>query len=108
MKKALTLLAIIFFSFQSPMYGPWEKTIIDDDINFGVTVDFADLNNDNKPDLVAHSWVGGGIYWYQNNYPEWIRRDISTDRATFVFTGDMDGDNIPDVVACLAADKKMV
>jgi hypothetical protein len=75
----------------------FERVVIDDDLPGGYQVEVADVDGDNKPDVVA---LGNGtVAWYQN--PTWTKRIITgpdtTPGVISTATRDLDGDGKAEV-----------
>lgn len=94
----------------TPAYGQWPKYIIDDNINVAVSVDVADMDGDNKLDLIVTDWISNKLILYQNNFPHWIRHNIDANAfgVTFAWSADINGNDTLDVVASLYSARKMV
>jgi len=99
--RSLIHLTISLLCILSPSFGQWDKTIIDDDMNFAVSVDVADLVGDANLDLLVTNALGAQIILYQNNYPVWNKFIIDDVTATFAYCGDINGDDTLDIVASI-------
>jgi hypothetical protein len=102
MKKVIILfLAVTFPYVLSPIFGQWEKHIIDNSLSDPEIVSTGDLNNDGKPDVILDDFNAGKIFWYENDYPNWIKHTIedNMDGAYHVSVGDLNGDGKLDVAA---------
>jgi len=101
--KTITIFSAVFFSMLLglifPVYGQWQKFVIEDDISRAVSVDVADLNYDGKNDILVTNYDNSEIALYLNNYPSWTKDVIATGRFTFAFFGDMDNNDTLDIVA---------
>lgn len=94
----------------------WTKHIIDDSTTmFYDYLTVADLNKDENPDVVTAVTSGiynkiGDIAWYENDHPTWIKHIIDTvsNGTPTVTVADIDGDEIPDVVATMDIDNEIV
>jgi hypothetical protein len=79
--------------------GPtWKKHFIDDDLNGAWNIDIADINADDKPDVIATEG-GRCVVWYQA--PLW-NKHIVDDSLKFGFglsVADINGDDKLDIVA---------
>ena len=82
----------------------WTKTTIDDALPNAFALWSGDLNGDNVPDLVAGDggpyYPGHSVYWYENNYPNWVKHEIDNNlnKPTYFLIHDMDGDNVNDII----------
>jgi hypothetical protein len=77
----------------------WTKTVVDPDIGYILSLDVADMDFDDTLDVVATSVGHDMVLWY--DLPSWTRGDtIDPDfNATGMGIGDIDKDDIVDVVA---------
>jgi hypothetical protein len=76
----------------------WTKTVVDPDIGYILSLDFADMDFDGTLDVVAASPGHDLVLWY--DLPSWTRGDtIDHDfNATGMGIGDIDKDDTVDVV----------
>ena len=105
----ITLILIISIS-QLKLLAQWSKHIIDENMTPRcVSVNIADMNGDNKWDIMVTNGGERKIILYQNDFPQW-KENIIADNvvAPFASPGDIDGDDTLDVVACLYLERKMV
>jgi len=94
----------------------WTKHIIDNSTTKWYDyLTVADLNNDEKPDVVTAVTAGyynkiGDIAWYENDHPTWTKHiiDSVSNGTPTVTVADIDGDEIPDVVATMDKDNEIV
>jgi hypothetical protein len=84
-----------------PTQAQWQKSIIDSRINLAVSVDAVDMVGDTKLDLLVTNFSGRELLLYENNFPEWKRHTIDHAGATFAYSGDVDGDDDKDAIACV-------
>ncbi len=105
MKNLLLYLVILCFTSGSLVSQEviFETHIVDNffDGPGGITV--ADLNNDNRPDIISAGIDNNTIAWWQNNPDNpvtWTKRIIDNGfiGAIYVSTGDIDADNNIDVL----------
>ncbi len=80
------------------------KHVVDNDVHPPATqsqgVAAGDLDGDGDYDLVATTIGGGSIYWYEQQYPNWITHTIMTGQGDSydVEVADFDGDGDLDIV----------
>lgn len=112
MKSFCAILATVLFvtcpGLLSPIYGQWQKSVIDDDISEGITVDIADLTGDGKPELIVADYQHDRICWYENNYPKWKRYTRNAPGVVMAYGGDIDGNGTMDIVANLWKSRQLV
>jgi hypothetical protein len=84
---------------EAPAAGPvkFEAHDIDPKMPGAYAVNFADFNNDGKPDVIANSLGVRELAWYEN--PTWQRHVIVSDTAQIVnqAPADLNGDGIPEL-----------
>ncbi|MCK7510213.1 MAG: VCBS repeat-containing protein [Desulfobacterales bacterium] len=74
------------------------------------SIEAADMDGDASPDIIVACRDANRIYWFKNfiklSQP-WVRYDVSTyfAGARGVSTGDLNGDNVPDVIGCAETGK---
>lgn len=70
---------------------------IDEDIRFGYQVLAADLNGDERPDIVALGAQMPELVWYEN--PGWERRVLASGAPAMINmdAADTDGDGVPEI-----------
>ena len=81
MKKQIKQMAVLTLSFLctgSPVFGQWQKYVVDDHSITTVSVDIGDVDGDNRPDILAAANDNAKFLWYQNNYPNWIPHTIDS------------------------------
>ena len=76
------------------------------------SIDVRDVNGDGDLDLLSASSTDGKISWYESsggNFPSFTKKTVSTgvDGATYVFSGDYNGDGEMDVISTSTVDKKV-
>ncbi|MFC2137162.1 T9SS type A sorting domain-containing protein [Bacteroidota bacterium] len=106
--KLPIILTVTFLFILLPSYGQWQKYIIDDNINLGVSVDVADMDGDTKLDLIVTNENGRELIWYQNNFPYWSKHIIDELGAAFAYCGDMDSNDTLDIVTSHLSPREMV
>ncbi len=76
------------------------------------SIEAADMDGDASPDIIVACRDANRIYWFKNfiklSQP-WVRYDVSTyfAGARGVSTGDLNGDNVPDVIGCAETGNKI-
>ncbi|MCC5824285.1 MAG: VCBS repeat-containing protein [Phycisphaerales bacterium] len=83
--------------------------LVSDDIGFPVAVQAVDLDGDGHVDVLAAALVEDAIIWFQNNGdspPTFTKHVIlgDLDGASDVFSADVTGDGVPDVLSVSAND----
>lgn len=76
------------------------------------SIEAADMDGDGSPDIIVACRDANRIYWYKNflkvSQP-WVRYDVSTyfAGARGVSVGDLNGDDVPDVIGCAETGNKV-
>jgi hypothetical protein len=105
MKKFLTVFFLATLpGILSPIYGQWEKFIIEANLSYPAILDVADMDDDGDLDVAATGNGTDRVLWYENvggTAINWTKHLIDTylDGAIGLAIADMDGDFDKDVVA---------
>ena len=91
----------------------WVKHVVDSTFEGVNSVFTADVDGDNRPDLVAVADIGDEIAWWRNVFNgsvTWERRTVRSnfEGAVSVFPVDMDGDQDIDIIGAAAIGDKVV
>lgn len=89
----------------------WTKHLIDETTDKADYMQVADINGDNKPDVIAAGGSdGGAIVWYENNDPGWTKHDIDANASgvAVLIATDFDDDGLCDVLATMVNDNDVV
>lgn len=82
--------------------NPWEKYVIDEDMEYPAVGGVADINKDGKPDVFVSEEGTNEVLWYPNNLPgAWVRNviDPSMDGVIGLDMVDFNGDGNVDAAA---------
>ena len=80
----------------------WKKNVIDNNVQYAVSVDVVDLDGDGDDDVLVADWGEDAIIIYENDDLTWTKSSIGKQRegiAPFAYAGDMDNDGSLDIVA---------
>ena len=105
MKQFLTVVLLATLpGILSPIYGQWEKFIIEPNLSYPAIMDVADMDGDGDLDVAATGNGTDRVLWYENiggTAINWTKHLIDTylDGAIGLAIADMDGDFDKDVVA---------
>jgi hypothetical protein len=105
MKQFLTVVFLATLpGILSPIYGQWEKFIIEPNLSDPAIVDVADMDDDGDLDVAATGSGTDRVLWYENiggTATNWTKHLIDTylDGAMGLAIADMDGDFDKDLVA---------
>jgi hypothetical protein len=85
----------------------WTPHIVTDSLNGACSAWPYDLDADGDPDLVAVSWFGGEVVWFENlggSPPQWNEHPVDSSflQAHEITVADLDRDGDPDLVAAAA------
>ena len=88
----------------------WTKHTIDANLDVARCVAVADIDGDEKPDVVANGRTSNGkVVWYKNNHPDWEKNIIdSLSYPNHILTADIDGDSDFDVVVAVEGGAEVV
>ncbi|NOR86310.1 MAG: hypothetical protein GQ527_01745, partial [Bacteroidales bacterium] len=99
-----TLFLIIVFGLLSQAQNiSFQAHTVDNNFGGPAGIYLADLNNDNKLDIVCAGTTDNSIAWWQNEGGEaisWTKKIIADDflAAIYVSAGDVDGDGLIDIL----------
>ncbi len=97
---------IAWYENDKPRNGPWVKHVVHEKYDDAFEAIAADLDNDGDVDIVATSWRNpGGIAWFENKgnpQGHWGKHILKENwrSANQVIIADMNGDGMPDIIAC--------
>ncbi|MGA2324063.1 MAG: DUF2341 domain-containing protein [Sedimentisphaerales bacterium] len=87
------------------VYGNWPRVVIDNYLDGAHNVLVENVDDDNKPDIVADAYRAGVVVWYEHPSDPvndvWPKHIIDSDlpNAHDIEIGDIDGDGKRDIVA---------
>lgn len=101
--------------YESPFdpTGTWIKHTIDANLEEAHDVHVADIDGINGVDVVATGFNADDVVWYEAPSDPtgiWTKHniDINLNRASYVYVGDIDGENVTDVAATSAGSHDVV
>jgi len=100
---ALAALCLAAGAWAQPWQLPdFDRQVLDAEFEGGYGVDFADVDGDGRPDIIAWATNPGQIAWYRN--PDWGKHPVATSLRGIVDSAPHDIDEIPTSHRVLWAD----